>query len=153
MFSWVRHLTVSTPRLNSRDYVRDRLANASDGIPDNAFNLSSIRIEPLSDAHGSETGQPDVSVTVHSSTGLNFGGRNKSDYNVEPTFEVPKPVRYLHFVRDSQINTYLSAGCKYLPFAKPRSNIGVERVGSRRDSREGTADRRQRQPTGYHLLP
>ncbi|KAH9176665.1 hypothetical protein EDB89DRAFT_2226718 [Lactarius sanguifluus] len=72
--------------LNSRDHIRYRSATDN---PDNAFNLSSIRIEPPSDTYGSKSSQPDVSVTPQHSTTSNFG-RNKSDHGVEPAFEVPK---------------------------------------------------------------
>ncbi len=94
MLYWVRLLTMSTFRLNSRDYVRDRSTTDN---PDNAYNLSSIRGEPLSDAYGSKSRQPNVSVSVHRSTTSDFG-RNKSDHDVEPTFEVPKPVWNLHLL-------------------------------------------------------
>jgi len=90
VLSWVRLLTVSTFRLNSRDYIRDQSTTVN---LDYAFNPSSIRIEPLGEAYGSKSRQPGVSVSVHhsSSTTSDFG-RNKSDHGVEPTFEVPKPV-------------------------------------------------------------
>jgi hypothetical protein len=80
-------------RLNSRDYVRDRSAASN---PDNALNLSSIRIEPSSDAFECKSGQAGVSVTMHRSSTLNFA-RNKYGHDVEPAlkFEVPKPVTTL----------------------------------------------------------
>ncbi|KAH8995617.1 hypothetical protein EDB92DRAFT_2102046 [Lactarius akahatsu] len=74
--------------LNCRDHVRDR--STADN-PDNAFNLSSIRIEPPSETYGSKSGQPGVSVTIQRSTTSDLG-RNKSDHGVEPTFKVPKQV-------------------------------------------------------------
>ncbi|KAH8985982.1 hypothetical protein EDB86DRAFT_2309493 [Lactarius hatsudake] len=72
--------------LNSREHVRDR---STTDHPDNAFNLTSIRIEPPSETGGSKSSQPGVSVTIQRSTTSDFG-RNKSDHGVEPTFEVPK---------------------------------------------------------------
>ncbi|KAI9442436.1 hypothetical protein H4582DRAFT_2096394 [Lactarius indigo] len=72
--------------LNCRDYVRDR--STADN-PDNAFNLSSIRIEPPSEVYGSKSAQPGVSVAIQRSPTSNFGP-NKSNHDVEPTFEVPK---------------------------------------------------------------
>ncbi|KAH9083777.1 hypothetical protein EDB83DRAFT_2512088 [Lactarius deliciosus] len=72
--------------LNSRDHVRDRSTTDN---PNNAFNLTSIRIEPPSETGGSKSSQPGVSVTIQRSTTSNFG-LNKSDHGVEPTFEVPK---------------------------------------------------------------
>src|SRR6266702_1143054 len=42
------------------------------------FKLSSIRIEPPSEAYGSKSRQTGVSVTVHSSTASDFA-RSKSD--------------------------------------------------------------------------
>ncbi len=85
MLSWAQLLTVSTFRLNSRDYIRER-SDADD--PDDAFNLSTIRFEPPSEAYGSKSG---VSVTVHHSTASDIA-RRKSDRDVGPTFEVPQPV-------------------------------------------------------------
>ncbi|KAI9461209.1 hypothetical protein BJY52DRAFT_1185559 [Lactarius psammicola] len=80
--------------LNSRDYVRDR---STTDIRDKGINLSSIRIEPPNETYGPKSSQPGVSVTVHRSTTSNFG-RNKSDHDVEPTFEVPKPdASVIHF--------------------------------------------------------
>jgi len=80
------HVNSLLAMLNSRDYVRDRSVTSN---PENALNLSSIRIEPSSDAFESKSGQAD---TVHRSTALNFA-RNKSGHDVEPAlrFEVPKP--------------------------------------------------------------
>ncbi|KAH9040046.1 hypothetical protein EDB85DRAFT_2176015 [Lactarius pseudohatsudake] len=72
--------------LNSRDHVRDRSTTDN---PNNAFNLTSIRIEPPSETGGIKSSQPGVSVTIQRSTTSNFG-LNKSDHGVEPTFEVPK---------------------------------------------------------------
>ena len=87
-------LTKSTFRLNTRDYVRDR---STSGNPENAYNLTSIRLEPPKEAHGSKSKQPGVTVTVHRSTTTDFT-RSKSDHIVVPTFEDPKPVRYLHLL-------------------------------------------------------
>ncbi|KAH9045037.1 hypothetical protein EDB84DRAFT_1674466 [Lactarius hengduanensis] len=56
--------------LNSRDYVRGRQSTTD--RQDNAYNISSIRVGPGS-----------LSTLEH--------GRNKSDHDKEPTFEVPKP--------------------------------------------------------------
>jgi hypothetical protein len=86
VLSWVLLLTVSAVRLNSRDYVRDRRSNTDN--PENAIHLSSIRIEPLSEAYESKSRQPG---TVHHSTTLNFG-RNKSDHDLGATFEIQKAV-------------------------------------------------------------
>ena len=126
VLSWVRYLTVSTLRLNSRDYVRDRSANSNQ---DNALNLSSLRIEPSSDPYGSKSGQAGVAVTVHRSTTLNFA-RNKSDLDAEPAFEVPKSVRSLRLLATPRSILILPAGYKYLPFSRPRSNVEIERIGS-----------------------
>jgi len=71
--------------LNSRDYVCNR--STTDDHPENATKLSSIRFEPSRDAYGSKAG---VSVTVHRSTPMDFG-RNKSDPDEEPAFDVAKP--------------------------------------------------------------
>ena len=88
-------LTISTFRLNSRNYVRNRSTTDS---PDNAFSLSSIRIDTPSEAHGG------VSVTLHRSTASEFT-RSKSEYDVRLTSEVPNLVRYLHLLA---IVTYFS---------------------------------------------
>ncbi|KAH9045090.1 hypothetical protein EDB84DRAFT_1558825 [Lactarius hengduanensis] len=72
--------------LNSRDHVRDRSTTDN---PNNAFNLTSIRIEPPIETGGFKSSQPGVSVTIQRSTTSNFG-LNKSDHGAEPTFEVPK---------------------------------------------------------------
>src|SRR6266571_9153392 len=88
VLSWVRLLTVSAFRLNTRDYVRDRSTTDN---PDNAYNLSSIRIDPQSDAYGSKSRRTGVSVTVHHSTASEFA-RSKSDQDVGPTLEVPTSV-------------------------------------------------------------
>ncbi|KAN0141820.1 hypothetical protein V8E53_000282 [Lactarius tabidus] len=55
--------------LNSRDYLRGRSA-ASPSSNDDGFNMSSIRIDPLSNAHGTKSGPAGVPVTVHRSTPL-----------------------------------------------------------------------------------
>ena len=124
--SWVRYLTVSTLRLNSRDYVRDRSTNSNQ---DHALNLSSIRIEPPSDTYGSKPRQAGVSVTVHRSTTLNFA-RNKSGHDVDPDFEVPNSVRSLRLLATPRSILILPAGCNYLPISGPSSNVEVECVGS-----------------------
>ena len=90
-----RRLTVSTLRLNSRDYISNRsIINA-----DTAYNLSSIRFEPQGEGYKSR--QPGVSVTVHRSTTSNHG-LDKSGRDGETTFKIRKPVRFLHL---SQINS------------------------------------------------
>ncbi|KAI9465030.1 hypothetical protein BJY52DRAFT_757459 [Lactarius psammicola] len=73
--------------LNSRDYVRDR---STTDHPDNAYNLSSIRIEPPSETYGSKPRRTGVSVTVHRSTASEFA-RSKPDHNLGPTLGVPTP--------------------------------------------------------------
>jgi hypothetical protein len=60
--------------LNSRNHVRDQ---SSPVIPDNSFNLPSIRLEPPGEASRSIFGQPNTSVIVHRST--------TSDHNVRST--------------------------------------------------------------------
>jgi len=72
--------------LNSRDYVRDRSTTDNQ---ENAYHLSSIRIAPQSEVHGTKSGQPGVSVSVHHTTKTDFGG-NKSDNDGEPTFAPQK---------------------------------------------------------------
>ncbi|KAF8270643.1 hypothetical protein EI94DRAFT_1722189 [Lactarius quietus] len=74
--------------LNSRNHIRDRSTTDN---PDNAYTLSSIRIEPLTDGYGRKSRQPGpgVSVTVHHSTTADFGG-DKSDHDGEPTFDIQK---------------------------------------------------------------
>ncbi|KAI9443467.1 hypothetical protein H4582DRAFT_1924958 [Lactarius indigo] len=69
--------------LNSRDYIRGRQPTTNK--QDNAYNISSIRIEPLSEARVS------ISMQRTTATTLDFG-RNKSGHDQEPTFEVPEPV-------------------------------------------------------------
>ncbi|KAH9034302.1 hypothetical protein EDB84DRAFT_71112 [Lactarius hengduanensis] len=68
--------------LNSRDYVRGRSSGRSsaDNRPDNAFNLSSIRIEHRSE--GDKSRRPAVSVTVHHSATTDFP-QSKRDHDVE----------------------------------------------------------------------
>jgi hypothetical protein len=90
VLSCVRVLTVSTFRLNSRDYVRDRSTTDN---PENAINLSSLRIDPLSEAYRSKSGQTGggVTVTVHHSAKSDFG-REKNDLDVEPDYEIRKTV-------------------------------------------------------------
>jgi len=72
--------------LNSRKSVLDRSATDN---PDNAFHLSSIRLEPLDEVYEPKSEQPDVSVTAHRSATLNFG--RGSSHDVEPIFEISKP--------------------------------------------------------------
>jgi len=74
--------------LNSRNHIRDRSTTDN---PDNAYTLSSIRIEPLTDGYGRKSKQPGpgVSVTVHHSTTGDFGG-DRSDHDGEPTFDIQK---------------------------------------------------------------
>ncbi|KAI9443471.1 hypothetical protein H4582DRAFT_2096011 [Lactarius indigo] len=89
-FLWIMgkcYLNSLLAMLNSRDHVREQ---SSAGHPNNAFNLSSIRIQPPSEAHVSKSKQPGVSVTVHRSTASDFAPC-KSDHNVGPTIEVSKP--------------------------------------------------------------
>jgi len=64
--------------LNSRDYLRDR---STTNNLESTFKLSSIRIEPQSEAR-----QPSVSINVHHSTITDYG-RNPSDRDVEPTLD------------------------------------------------------------------
>ncbi|KAH8994407.1 hypothetical protein EDB86DRAFT_3103002 [Lactarius hatsudake] len=64
--------------LNSRDYVRER--SSADNRPDNAFDLSSIRIEQRSE--GDKSRRPAVSVTVHRSATTDFP-QGKRDHDVE----------------------------------------------------------------------
>ena len=94
VLSWVRLLTVSTFRLNSRDDIRGQLT--TDG-PATAFNSTSIRMEPLNEAYGSKSNQPGVSITVHRSTSSKFG-RDISDEPSTQAFEIPKTVRHLHLL-------------------------------------------------------
>ena len=117
---WVRHLTLSTLRLNSRDSLRDRppASRSNNGSnPDNGINLSSF-----GHGYGTKSGPAGVSVTVHRSTNANFV-RNKSDNDVEPTFEVPKPVISLRLLATPRLIHIMSAGCKYRPSYIPRSNF------------------------------
>ncbi|KAH9022475.1 hypothetical protein EDB85DRAFT_373229 [Lactarius pseudohatsudake] len=64
--------------LNSRDYVRGR--SSTDNRPNNAFDLSSIRIEHRSE--GDKSRRPAVSVTVHRSATTDFS-QSKRDHDVE----------------------------------------------------------------------
>ncbi|KAH8984326.1 hypothetical protein EDB92DRAFT_1492430 [Lactarius akahatsu] len=76
--------------LNSRDYVRERSSAA-----DNAFGLSSIRVEQRSE--GDKSRRPAVSVTVHRSATTDFP-QGKRDHDVESsTIENRKLVWSLHF--------------------------------------------------------
>ena len=119
-------LTASTFRLNSREYARDR--STTDNPDSNSFKLSSIRLDPSSQAYGSK---PAVSVTVHRSTASEFG-RSKPDPDLDPAFDIAKPVRFLHLLATPRFDTYLIcvSGCKHHPLSKPRSTIGSERLGS-----------------------
>ncbi|KAH9020527.1 hypothetical protein EDB83DRAFT_107570 [Lactarius deliciosus] len=63
--------------LNSRDYVRER--SSTDNKHDNAFDLSSIRIEQRSE--GDKSRRPAVSVTVHRSATADFP-QGKRDHDV-----------------------------------------------------------------------
>jgi len=72
--------------LNSRDYVRDRSTHE---YPENAFNLSSIRMDATSEAYGAKSKQTGVSVTVHRTTASDFR-QSKPDHNVRST-QVPHP--------------------------------------------------------------
>ncbi|KAH9013186.1 hypothetical protein EDB83DRAFT_2576920 [Lactarius deliciosus] len=63
--------------LNSRDYVRER--SSTDNKHDNAFDLSSIRIEQRSE--GDKSRRPAVSVTVHRSATADFP-QSKRDHDV-----------------------------------------------------------------------
>ena len=94
MLSCVRLLTVSAFRLNSRDYLRDR---STDEYPENTFNLSSIRTEPLSDALGSKARQPSVFINVHNSTTTD-SGRHISGHDVEPSFDNRETVCSKHLL-------------------------------------------------------
>jgi hypothetical protein len=87
VLSWVRLLIKSTSRLNSRDYVRDR---STTGNPDNAYktyNLSSL--EPASDAYGTKSRQPTVTVTVHRSATSDFP-QSKTEHDV--SYIEPSPI-------------------------------------------------------------
>ena len=76
--------------------------------------MSSIRIDTPSDAFGAESGKTGVPVTVDRSATSGFVP-SKSDYNVGPTFEVSRPVRYLHLLanRGCRIDYYLAEGHDY----------------------------------------
>ncbi|KAH9060444.1 hypothetical protein EDB87DRAFT_1683672 [Lactarius vividus] len=81
--------------LNSRDYIRER--SSTDHKPDNAFGLSSIRIEQRSE--GDKSRRPAVSVTVHRSATMTTDfPHGKRDHDVESsTGENSKLVWSLHF--------------------------------------------------------
>ncbi|KAH9019292.1 hypothetical protein EDB84DRAFT_623159 [Lactarius hengduanensis] len=68
--------------LNSRDYLLSRRQSTTDK-QNNAYNISSFRVGPTSEAR--------VSFSVQRTATLDYG-RNKSNHDEEPTFEVPKPV-------------------------------------------------------------
>ncbi|KAH9060493.1 hypothetical protein EDB87DRAFT_611527 [Lactarius vividus] len=67
--------------LNSRDYIRGRQSTTDK--QDNAYNISSLRVGPVSEAR--------VSFSVQRTTASDFG-RTKSGHDEEPSLEVPKPV-------------------------------------------------------------
>jgi len=77
--------------LNSRDYLRDRTTTDYPDSAYNSFRLSSIRLDPPSEAYRSTSRQPGVTVTVrHHLTASDFA-RNKSDHSIGPPFEYLKP--------------------------------------------------------------
>jgi len=73
--------------LNSRDYVRNRSTTDN---RDSAHNVSSLRIGSSSEAYGSQSRQPGITVTVHRSSGSDFE-RRKSEHAIGPIFEDSKP--------------------------------------------------------------
>jgi hypothetical protein len=83
VLSWVRLLTVSTFRLNSRD----RISGWSNADSQNsAFNSTSIRFESVNKVYEPKPSQRNVSVTVcHSSSTTSNFARRKSDHDVETT--------------------------------------------------------------------
>ena len=88
-------LTVSAFRLNSRAYLRDR---STTEYLESTFKLSSIRIEPLSQALGSKARQPSVaSINVHNSTTTDFG-RHISGHDAEPNFDNRETVCSKHLL-------------------------------------------------------
>ena len=94
MLSCVRLLTVFAFRLNSRDYLRDR--STTEHL-ESSFNLSSIRVEPRSEALGSKARQPSVSINVHNSITTDFGQHMPYIcHDVEPTFDNRKTVGSKH---------------------------------------------------------
>jgi hypothetical protein len=95
-------------RLNSRDYVRDR--GSPDNL-DNSFSLSSIRVELQTEAFGSKSKPTDISVIVCRSTAL-VDAQNEFDPNMGNTCEVPKLVRWLHFLA-TRAMLILAEGHKY----------------------------------------
>ncbi|KAH8986426.1 hypothetical protein EDB86DRAFT_2832716 [Lactarius hatsudake] len=98
-FCWVMNecsINSMLALLNSRDYIRGRTS------ADKTFSLSSIRHG--SSVHGSKPRQTGVSVTVHHSATSDLS-RNNSGPNVEPTFEVPKP---LFWLKDASIAPFQS---------------------------------------------
>ncbi|KAH9169092.1 hypothetical protein EDB89DRAFT_2073292 [Lactarius sanguifluus] len=70
--------------LNSRDYLLGRRQSTTDKQNNGAYNISSFRVGPSSEAR--------VSFSVQRTAATLDYGRNKSDHDEEPTFEVPKPV-------------------------------------------------------------
>ncbi|KAH8989850.1 hypothetical protein EDB83DRAFT_1098090 [Lactarius deliciosus] len=72
--------------LNSRDYVRER--SSTDNKPDNAFDLSSIRVEKRSE--GDKSRRPAVSVTVHRSATTDFQQGKRDHYVESSTIENSK---------------------------------------------------------------
>ncbi|KAN0129778.1 hypothetical protein V8E53_012443 [Lactarius tabidus] len=96
--------------LNSRDHVRNRSTIDNLG---NSFNLSS------------KSGQAGVAATVHRPTTLN-SARNKSDHDVEPTFEGSQPVRLLYQLRRrGRYLFYLQGGLGTI-----RHNLGERVTGN-----------------------
>ena len=87
-------LIVSAFRLNSREYLRDR---STTEYLESTFKLSSIRIEPLSEALGSKARQPSVSINVRNSTTTELR-RNQSGHDVEPTFDNRETVCSKHLL-------------------------------------------------------
>ncbi|KAH9026081.1 hypothetical protein EDB85DRAFT_2149382 [Lactarius pseudohatsudake] len=83
-FSWATtkcYVNSLLAMLNSRDHIRGRQSTTD--RQDNAYDISSIRVAPLSEAR--------VSFSMQRTTTLDYG-RNKSNHDGEPTFEVPKQV-------------------------------------------------------------
>ena len=116
VLSLVQLPTVSTLRLNSRDYVRNR--STTDDL-ENSYNLSSFRIDASSEAYECKPREAGVAVTVHRSTTSNFA-RNKSHHDIEPAFEVPKPVTILTPTCDTQIDTYSICRMQVSPLCKAK---------------------------------
>jgi hypothetical protein len=101
----------STFRLNTRNYVRDRSTTDNPDKAYNSYNLSSIRIGPQSEASGSKSRQPAVTVTVHRSTTSDVT-RSKSGQSIAPDFEDSKPVRYLRLLETPSLNNFFLRGTR-----------------------------------------